>query len=185
MSRRGMTLVELMIGTAILVGGGGALLVGMQYAMIHSDYLSDFQIAMDATQSRLEELVSTNFTTLATDTRYNAARTTAGQCMGLNEDRNCDGVLNGTEDLNGNGQLDEPIPGARLSVRIRNPDGTVPDANSTVLELHVAACWTSRGRGIGEDLNCDGTLDGGEDANGNGLLDSPAMATTRVAVRDT
>jgi len=182
MSHRGMTLIELMVGTALLVGGGGALLVGMQYALIHADYLTDYQLAMNAVQSRLEELSAQSFDTLLTDPQYAAARTAAGQCMGLNEDRNCTGVLAG-QDLNGNGVLDEPILGARLTVRVDPfPPGTPPPA--TLLTLHVAACWTARGRAIGEDLNCNGVLDAGEDANANGWLDSPAMASTRIATND-
>ena len=177
---RGFTLMELMVGTALLVGGGGALLMGMQYAMLYTDYLTDFQRAMIAVQSRMEELSATPFDTLL------AERTAAGQCMGLDEDRNCNGVLDvaAGEDANGNGVLDEPIPGARLHVRIVEfPIGT-PDP--TLLTLHIAACWTSRGRVIGEDRNCNGVLDvaAGEDANGNGWLDSPAMASTRVANND-
>ena len=180
-SQRGMTLVELVVGTALLVGGGGALLMGMQYAMIHANYLNDFQLAMDAVQSRLEELSATSFNTLLTDPTFAAAQTPAGQCMGLNEDRLCTGQLAG-QDLNGNNVLDEPIPGARLNIRIAPfPPGTT---DPTLLTLYVSACWSSRGRAIGQDLNCTGVLDAGEDLNGNGWLDSPAMASTRLADND-
>ena len=190
MTQRGMTLVELMIGTALLVGGGGALIMGMHYAVAHSDYLADFQIAMNAAQARLEELAATNFTTLVTDVRYAAARTAAGQCTGLGEDWDCDGNLDAGEDLNNNGQLDEPILNARLTVHIKNLDGTAPTGNSTIVNIHVAACWRTRGRAISEDLNCNGQLNAGEDTTGggaralNGLVDSPAMASTRVAVKE-
>ena len=181
MSDRGMTLVELMVSAAILLGGGGALIVGMHYAMAHSDYLNDFQISMNAVQGRLEELAATDLSTLWTDPSFATARTAAGQCMGLDEDRNCSGSLAG-QDLNGNGQLDEPLPGARLNVRVREfPPGAV---NPSVVDLYVSACWNDHGRVIGEDASCNGQLDAGEDANGNGWLDSPAMASTRVAARD-
>ena len=111
--QRGMTLVELVVGTALLVGGGGALLMGMHYALIHADYLADFQRAMNAVQSRLEELSATPFGTLL------AARTAEGQCMGLDEDRNCDGLLDAGEDANGNGWLDSP---AMTSTRLASND---------------------------------------------------------------
>jgi prepilin-type N-terminal cleavage/methylation domain-containing protein len=183
MNRKGFTLIELMVGTALLVGAGGALLVGMHYALMHSDYLSDFQIAMNAVHGRLEELSATDFDFLKNDATLADARTPEGQCMGLEEDRNCNGVLDvaAGEDLNGNNQLDEPLPGARLWVRIQeSPPGT-PMATARLLTLHVAACWSVRGRAIGEDQNCDGDLDAGEDLNENGMLDSPAMASTRIA----
>jgi hypothetical protein len=178
-----MTLVELVVGTAVLVGGGGAMLLGMHYAMVHSGYLNGFQIAMNAAQGKIEELSATPFDTLLTGAAFAAARTAAGQCMGLNEDRNCNGALDLGEDLNGNGSLDEPLPSARLTVRIQaSPPGAI---DPTLLDLYVAACWTAGGRDIGEDQNCNGTLDAGEDINPtNGWADSPVMVSTRIATRE-
>jgi hypothetical protein len=179
---RGLTLIELVLSTALLVGGGGALLLGMHQGLRHSDYLRDLQVALNAVQGRLQELSATEFTTLWTGVEFTAARTAAGQCMGLYEDRNCDGILQAPEDLNANGALDEPLAGARLWVRLREiPPGAT---NPTLLDLYVSACWTSRSRAIGEDNNCNGVLEAGEDDNANGWLDSPAAASTRVAVRE-
>jgi hypothetical protein len=182
MSHRGMTLVELMVGTALLVGGGGALLMGMHYALIHADYLNDFQVTMNAAQSRLEELSAQDFDTLIDASGAYAAAQTGGLCLGLDEDRNCNSLLDPEEDLNGNGVLDEPLPGGHLSVQIQPfpPGFTEP----TLLTLNVSACWTSRGRAIGEDTNCNGVRDAGEDANANGFLDSPAMVMTQIADND-
>ena len=153
----------------------------MHYAMLHTTYLKRFEIAMRATQGQLEALMASDFETLATGSAWTAARTAAGQCAGLGEEANCDGILQAGEDLNANGVLDSPLPGGRFVIQIKNPDGGVPDAQSTLLTLRVAACWTSEGRQIGEDRNCNGHLDAGEDANGNGWADSPAMVSTRVA----
>ena len=201
MSDQGMTLIELLIGTALLVGGGGALVMGMHYGMLHSEYLSEFQVAMNAAQGRLEELASTDLDTLWTGAAFAEARAGTGQCMGLGEDRNCNGVLNAGEDTNGNGVLDEPLAGARLIVQIKASPVILPDdwcapppaacapptvtpTDPTLLDLHVAACWRTRGRNFGEDVNCNGRLDAGEDVNVNTWADSPAMATTRVGVRE-
>jgi hypothetical protein len=174
-----MTIVELMVGTALLVGGGGAMLMGMQYTRIHGNYLNDFRLAMNAVQGRIEELSSKEFSALLTSPAYAAARTDAGQCTGLAEDMNCDGVLNGAEDTNGNGALDEPLPGARMHVRVVPfPPGA---ADPSLLTLHASACWRWRGRVMSEDANCNGAMENGEDVNGNGWLDSPAMLTTRVS----
>ena len=180
--RRGMTLVELLVSTALLVGGGGALLVGLHYSMLHADYLGSDQVAMNAVQGKLEELAATNFDTLLTGVTFQGARTAAGQCMGLGEDANCSGTLNGGEDVNGNGVLDEPLSGGRLNVRIWS--SIAGAASPTLLDLHVSACWPTHGRTIGEDQNCNGQWDVGEDVNGNGLLDSPATASSRVARKD-
>lgn len=182
MSRRGMTLVELMVGTALLVGGGGALLLGMQYALVHADYLTETQVAMNTVQGELEQLMATDFATLANPAGPFAAARAFGQCVPMGEDTNCDGVLQPAEDTDADGRLDALMPGGRMSIRIEeSPTGSL---NPSLLDIHVAACWTARGRRIGEDVNCNGILNLGEDVNLNGWLDSPAMATTRIAVDD-
>ena len=177
-----MTLIELLIATALLVGGGGALLLGMHYTMAYSDYLTGLQVAMNAVQGKIEELSSKTFDELENGAEYAAARTATGQCIGIGEDRNCNGILNVGEDVNVNGVLDDPLRGGRFFVRIQpSPPAAV---NPALLDVHVAACWTTRGRTVGEDRNCNGMLDAGEDVNGNGVIDSPAMASTRIAVKD-
>ena len=46
----------------------------------------------------------------------------------------------------------------------------------------VSVCYrTKGGRVIGEDANLNGTLNTGEDKNGNYVLDSPIQLTTYVA----
>ncbi len=162
MTSRGMTLVEVLVSTAVLVTGGGALLLGMHYTMAHSDYLNHAQIAIQAAQGELERLSNETFGTLATGAAYAGAR--------------------------GNGQpvpVNNPeLPGGTLGVQIKAFPAGTPFATSTLLDLSVAACWTSRGRRMGEDLSCNGVLDPGEDANANGWLDSSAMVSTRVAKKD-
>jgi len=66
LSESGMTLVEVLIATLLFVGGGGALLFGMHYAMIHADYLRQVQVATNMAQGRLEELESMPFDSLTT-----------------------------------------------------------------------------------------------------------------------
>jgi type II secretory pathway pseudopilin PulG len=182
MAERGMTIMELVVGTAILLGGAGAILLGMFATMAHGDYLRDYQIAMNAAEGRLEEMASREFSTLRNGAAFGPSWTPEGQCMGLGEDRNCNDVLDPGEDLNDNGRLDEPLPSGRLNVMIRESPPLAPDP--TLLDLHVSACWVSRGRVIGEDRNCNGRLElAVEDANGNRLMDSPVMASTRVGVK--
>ena len=152
--------MEVLIGTALLVGGGGAMLMGMHYSVIHADYLSDAQVAIHAAQGELERLSSESFDLLLLGAMYANARRPCppGPCGQLV-------ALNNPE-----------IPGGNLGIQIKPVLGS-----ATLLDLHAAACWTSRGRRMGEDQDCDGVLDVGEDANNNGWIDSPAMVSTRVA----
>lgn len=71
----------------------------------------------------------------------------------------------------------DEIPG---SVGVIYIDNTNPD----LLGVTVSVCWRQRGnRIIGEDLNLNGTLDAGEDVNGNNIIDSPAQVVTLIAQR--
>ena len=157
MRNHGFSLVELLVGGAILLATSGGLLLSMQYSMMHSDSLRNFQVAMPAAQGELEQLASVDFDELDTGPAYAAARGTG---------------------------LPVPmagLPGGMLSVQIQP---VVTATNAKLLEVRVAACWTTRGRRFGEDLNCNGVRDAGEDANANTWLDSPVMAVTRIAQKD-
>lgn len=60
---------------------------------------------------------------------------------------------------------------------------TVNNANPEFLEVTVTVCWRQGNRVIGEDKNLNGTLNAGEDINGNGVIDSPVKFITRVVNR--
>lgn len=65
-----------------------------------------------------------------------------------------------------------------VSTGITNGRGVVwvNDANPKLMIITVTFCWRqSNNRLIGEDTNLNGTLNTGEDANGNGVLDSPVQ----------
>lgn len=199
-TQRGLSLVEVLISTGLLVGGGGALLVGMSQSAILADYLVEQQVAWNAAQAKLADLITADdatgtgfwgFDALATGPRFIAARSSAGQVACIGEDLNCSGTVDrgdGEVDSNGNG-LADVMPNGRLCLQIRpvtRQDGTTElFASATMLDLHVAASWRSRGRCIGgEDRNCNGQMDPGEDTNGNGWLDTPVMLSTRVARKE-
>ncbi|MFA5008145.1 MAG: hypothetical protein WC546_02870 [Candidatus Omnitrophota bacterium] len=59
----------------------------------------------------------------------------------------------------------------------------VNNTNSEFLEVTVSVCWRQRNRVVGEDTNLNGTLDAGEDLNGNGIINSPVELTTRMVNR--
>ena len=136
-----------------------AYLLGMQQGMIHTDYLSQYQIALHAAQGRLEQLAATDFDTLWTGAAFAAAQA---------------------------GQQQEPLanlPGGMLSIQIRSADVVNPP---NLLDLHVAVCWTFRNTArIGENNgnnNCVETS-GLVYPTAGWEVNSPAMVSMRVARR--
>ncbi len=176
-ARSGFTLVEVLIGSGLLIAGGGAMLVAMNFTSIHSEYLRQSQVAMDAAQGELEQLLATSFATLRNDSSFSNART-GRQCAG--EDVNCNAVLDPGEDVNLNGVLDpgplQSLPSGQLVFQIRSADPRNP-ADPAILDIHVAACWRHHGREIGEA----GCQDG---ADPNIWVDSVVMVSSRVAKSD-
>ncbi len=60
----------------------------------------------------------------------------------------------------------------------------VTQVSADLLQVEVAVTWQERGRfAVGEDRNFNGTLDGGEDRDGNGRISSPASIVTLIARR--
>ncbi len=58
----------------------------------------------------------------------------------------------------------------------------IDNSNSSLLKIKITASWKNKNnRIVGEDLDLDGVLDSGEDANGNGQLDSPAFVETYLS----
>lgn len=56
----------------------------------------------------------------------------------------------------------------------------LPDSSNRLMRIKVVVCYQQKNRVIGEDRDLDGILDNGEDANGNGELDSPAQIETVI-----
>ncbi len=168
-SAYGMTLVELLIAMVLFIAGAGGLFLGMHYAMAHAQYLRQMQITMNAAQGRLEQMASTNFDLLAAGTV----------------------IIPGETVVSGNALTDQLVVtpaagtplatiGGQFALQVRPVAGQPIPPN--LLDLHVAACWRNRGRAIGE-LNgailCQDRA-AGEPAS-NWWVDSPAMASTRIA----
>jgi prepilin-type N-terminal cleavage/methylation domain-containing protein len=58
---------------------------------------------------------------------------------------------------------------------------TVTAVTASLLQVDVVVCFRYRdGRIFGEDLDLDGTLDAGEDVNGNGVIDSDIRVSTYI-----
>lgn len=57
----------------------------------------------------------------------------------------------------------------------------INNTNPQSLVITVAFSWEeANGKKIGEDLDYDGQIDGGEDVNGNGMLDSMVQLSTVI-----
>ena len=57
----------------------------------------------------------------------------------------------------------------------------VDDSNPRLIKITVSFSWKQpSGRVIGEDTNLNGQIDGSEDKNSNGILDSPVELVTYV-----
>lgn len=52
-----------------------------------------------------------------------------------------------------------------------------------ILTATVSVCWRQGNRVLGEDVNLNGSLNSGEDTNGNGIIDSPMELITQIANR--
>lgn len=165
-----MLLVEILLATALFVGGAGALLFGVHYAMSHAEYLRQAQIATNAAQGALEQLM--------------AADVDAGLRTHPGYDGTAPYDQTDTQPLDRDGNAIPDIPNGRISIQIRpvplNPD---PPTIPNLLDLHVAVCWTHRGRTIGEGgADAAGAPNCRDDAIDPDLdVESPVMVTTRVA----
>ena len=59
----------------------------------------------------------------------------------------------------------------------------VDDSNPELLKVTISVSWKQGNTVVGEDRNLDGSLNAGEDSNGNGILDSPVELTTLIVNR--
>jgi len=78
-------------------------------------------------------------------------------------------------------------PGNTFPLSFLNGIGAIyiTAVHSDLLEVEIVVSWQEKdNRIMGEDTNLDGDLDAGEDANGNGRLDSIATITSYVANRN-
>jgi len=60
----------------------------------------------------------------------------------------------------------------------------IDDTNPDLIKISIFVSWQQKpDKVIGEDSDLDGQIDGGEDANLNNMLDSPAEVTTFLSRR--
>ena len=97
--------------------------------------------------------------------------------LGLMEEIRCSSFADIPEDYNGLIFMLNDVPESRGVVYVY-------DANPELLTVTISVCWRQNAdRVIGEDVNLNGVLDENEDANDNGIIDSPVEMVTRIANR--
>ena len=147
----GFTLIELMLAVSILAICLCGILLTYINMYMMSDLSRDFTLVNSAIQAKMEEAKKTSYDNLS--------------------------ALNGaTFDING-------FISGNAKARIEVSDVTIRAAPAEILKkVKITSCFfKSRLRVVGEDLNCNGALDSGEDQNGNGNLDRPVELITLMA----
>ncbi len=150
----GFTLLELLIAVAIAVVVLGSLLSLANYSLDLEDTNRNLAAAFNAARGKAEEIRNTSFDSIIATFNnqvFDPSGFTAGEAKG------------------------------RVTAAI------VTGSDNNLIDTRVAVCWRQRGgRIMGEDNGngggtaLDGQLNGGEDANGNGLLDSPCVLNTAI-----
>ncbi len=156
MNKRAFTLMELMIGAAVLAIALLGLLGVFTGCFGLNESAGNLTIAISHARCVMEEI----------------------------RDRNIPSIVT-AEDWTAWAQADPPAGGGcnsldGESINVSYPSGIAANP----LEIVITVCWREKGsRIMGEDSNLNGSLDAGEDDNGNNRLDSPAQLVTLLAER--
>ncbi len=184
--RTGFTLVEVIMGAAILATAVTALLGAYLGQMILSEHARNLTWATNDANRVLEELRLLNTTPCAATTLPTTALPTATG-VGI-----CTAPLLSWDDWLqrcGNGKSVQPTPTLNelVVVTCQNQAGTVSCTSSDdPIRVTVAVCWRHRNRTLGECTWNGMALTAVDGSNGfasNGVIESPAMLTTLITCR--
>jgi hypothetical protein len=175
--RRGMTLSEVLIAVCILITAVSALLLAYANCFILADSVRNTNIATNFAQGVIEGLRNYSFPTDA-----NADGKPDITNIVITHD-NTDYYFvqgsSGTFLYRCSFPIADILPSGRCWIYIDYDYDNDGVGETDLLELTVSVCWKQKGRVIGEDKDLDGVLDSGEDANGNGMIDSSVELKTR------
>ena len=166
----GFTLLELMIGSAILIVALAGLLAAFIGCFRLNETAKNLTIAVTGAQEKLEEIRNYNFDTVVGSyspggSQGNTFTIDPATWLAVANQRAVIYIL-------------DPQTGAILNT------GPMADPGLSLYEVRIAVCWRQKGgRMLGEDDNLNGALNAGEDDNGNGYIDSPAQLATLIAER--
>ena len=153
----GFTLMELMVVVWIL----SVTIIGMVQLFIYTSVQAEMAgrktLAISEAQSKLEEIRNHTYASITTD--Y---------------------ISGGTP-----GNTFTPVFfTGRGAVYIDSAGSFITGTNAELLGVKVTVSWRDKyNRIVGEDTNLNGVLDGGEDRNGNGQLDSPVTLMGMITRR--
>ena len=148
--KKGFTLVEILISTAIMAVAITATLQILNYLLMMNETNDVSVVCMNELQGMMDEVRNTLYGDIVSN--YNGRQFQIAELT--NRGIQHSGVFIASEI--------EPL---------------------FITRIKVVVCWQNRTRTIGEDLNFNGLLDGGEDTDGNGELDSPLMIDAAVIDR--
>lgn len=158
--KSGFTLIELMIGAAIMIIALVGLLATYTGSFRLNETAGNLTIAINIGQEKLEEIRNHSFDSIVTD--YSSGGSPGG-------------TFNPSP-LDGSGIIDIIDDGS---------DDPEHVTSSDLLQITITISWRQKAnRVIGEDADLNGTWDlASEDANGNGQFDSPAQVVTLISRR--
>ena len=168
-NRSGNTLVEVMIVTAILAFVLTTMLQLFIQVSMNAEMSGNKTIALSAAQDKIEEIRREDYDDISVN--Y-ASGGTPGDTFSFQID-------------------DRDAMGKVYIISTENPTSpseltgeTYPGANAESLAIKVVVSWENAlGRVVGEDLDLDGSFEAGEDANSNGLYDSPITLISYITRR--
>lgn len=151
---KGFSLVELLFAVFIAMVVFSALLTLVQSSLRIQSGSQDLILANNAARNRIEDIRTAAFDTIVA-TYHNRVFDASGFTVG--------------------------------SAKGRSTAVYVAGSGNELIDVRVVVCFRGRdGKVIGEDdgrgggIALDGVLNGGEDVNGNGLLDSPCVLVTAI-----
>lgn len=168
--KSGFTLLELMIGAAVLIVALVGLIAAYTGCFTVNETSRSLTFAINGAQEKLEEMRNHNFDTIV-------GAYSPGGSEGNTFTINPANWL-ATENQNAVIYILNPQTNAILN--------TSPAANPglDLYKIIITVCWRQKGgRIFGEDSDLDGVIDSGEDTNENNILDSPVQLVTLLAKR--
>ena len=162
-SKKGFTLVEVILAVAILVLALSGILGAFFSCFVLISTSKNVNLATDAAMSIVEQIRNTPFSQITS-----MSFSVGGQTYDPVEDGD---IYSWSFPI-------PEVPSSMCKVY-------VDEANPELLEARVSVCWRQGKRVFGEDNNLNGILDPGEDAAGGtiGMIDSPVELVTRIANR--
>jgi type II secretory pathway pseudopilin PulG len=153
------TLTELLLSVAILAFVLVSILLLFINCIVFNETNRNITFVYKAIESKMEEVKNASFDNLYTASNCPSPKPTGSFC---HDDPPFN--LEGFSSSNAKGRIE-----------------IISEADNLKKVSVIACFFKSKNRTIGEDADCDGVLDSGEDANNNSQLDQAAKIITLIA----